>query len=70
MNEIRELTEMEVEAVSGGSPLVGPITIEAPVAVSTLLNIPVQTAVSIGGDAQNLINGGLTNSSLQLQNLA
>jgi len=65
MNEIRELTEMEVEAVSGGSPLVNiPITV-AP-QISTQLNIPVLNSVSIGGNAENLINGSLANSGSQL----
>jgi hypothetical protein len=60
MNEIRELTEMEVEAVSGGALVNVPISIQN--------NIPVQTAVatSIGGDA-NAGNGigGLTNFGFQ-----
>jgi hypothetical protein len=64
MNEIRELTEMEVEAVSGGSPLIGPITVETPVQISTEINAPVQTAVALGGNAVNLING-LTNFTSQ-----
>jgi hypothetical protein len=59
---IRELTDMEVEAVSGGD-FIGPITV-AP-QVLTQLNIPIQTAVSVGGDAVNLINGNLTNSGFQ-----
>jgi hypothetical protein len=63
MTEIRELTEMEVEAVSGGSPLVGPITV-AP-QISTQLNLLVPTAVSVGGDAVNLIPGGQTNLGFQ-----
>ena len=67
MNEIRELTEMEVEAVSGGSPLVGPITVDAPVQVINQLNIPVLTSVSIGGNAESVINGGLTNLGGQFQ---
>jgi hypothetical protein len=62
MNEIRELTEMEVEAVSGGSSF---ITVETPVQISTQINAPVQTAVAVGGDAVNLINGGLTNLGFQ-----
>jgi hypothetical protein len=63
---IRELTEMEVEAVSGGGSLVGPINVETPVQIITQINAPVQTAVAIGGNAENLINGGLTNSGFQL----
>jgi hypothetical protein len=64
MNEIRELTEMEVEAVSGGALVNVPISIQN----SVQNNIPVQTAVatSIGGDA-NAGNGigGLTNFGFQ-----
>jgi hypothetical protein len=41
MNEIRELTDMEVEAVSGGNSF---INIETPVQISTQINAPVQTA--------------------------
>ena len=54
MNEIRELTEMEVEAVSGGALVNVPISIQN----SVQNNIPVQAAVatSIGGDA-NAGNG-------------
>jgi hypothetical protein len=59
---IRELTEMEVEAVSGGD-FVGPITV-AP-QVITQINAPVQAAVAVGGDAVNLINGGLANLGFQ-----
>ena len=62
MNAIRELTEMEVEAVSGGNSF---INIEAPVQISTQINAPVQAAVALGGDAVNLINGGLTNLGFQ-----
>ena len=61
---IRELTEMEVEAVSGGSPLVGPINIQNTIQT----NIPVQVAAatSLGGNATagNGI-GGLTNLGFQ-----
>jgi hypothetical protein len=49
--------------VSGGSPLVGPITV-AP-QISTQLNLLVPTAVSVGGDAVNLIPGGQTNLGFQ-----
>jgi hypothetical protein len=47
MNEIRELTEMEVEAVSGGGPLfnLGDIIVQNNIAV------PTAVAVSVGGDA-------------------
>jgi|KBSMisStandDraft_5_1062788.scaffolds.fasta_scaffold5386588_1 hypothetical protein len=62
MTEIRELTEMEVDAVSGGSPLVN-LTV-AP-QISTQLNLLVPTAVSVGGDAMNLIPGGQTNLGSQ-----
>lgn len=62
MNEIRELTEMEVEAVSGGSSFINVVT---PVQISTQINAPVQTAVALGGDAVNLINGGLNNFGFQ-----
>jgi hypothetical protein len=62
MNEIRELTEMEVEAVSGGNSFINVVT---PVQISTQINAPVQTAVALGGDAVNLINGGLTNLGFQ-----
>jgi hypothetical protein len=62
MNEFRELTEMEVEAVSGGSPFINVVT---PVQISTQINAPVQTAVALGGDAVNLINGGLNNFAFQ-----
>jgi hypothetical protein len=64
MNEIRELTETEIEAVSGGggSPLVNlPITIQNNFAV------PTAVAIGVGGPASagNLI-GGLTNFGFQL----
>jgi hypothetical protein len=59
---IRELTDMEVEAVSGGD-FIGPITVNPQ--VITQLNIPIQTAVAVGGDAVNLINGNLTNAGFQ-----
>jgi hypothetical protein len=67
MNEIRELAEMEIEAVSGGSPLVNvPINIQNTIQT----NLPVQTAVAIGlgvpASAGNLI-GGLTNGSFGFQ---
>jgi hypothetical protein len=70
MDEIRELTEMEVEAVSGGSSLsslVPSITVDTPVAVQigTQIIAPTQTAVSVFGNAGNQINGGLTNLGLQ-----
>ena len=73
MSQIRELTEMEVEAVSGGSSF---INIATPIQISTQINAPVQTAVALGGDAVNLINewskqlrfpsGGLTSFGFQL----
>ena len=52
MNKIRELTEMEVEAVSGG---VGDPSISVPIIVQTNVQntIPVQTAFAFGGDAKN-----------------
>ena len=67
MNEIRELAEMEVETVSGGSPLVNvPINIQNTIQT----NLPIQTAVAIGigspASAGNLI-GGLTNGSFGFQ---
>jgi outer membrane receptor protein involved in Fe transport len=54
MNEIRELTEMEVEAVSGG--VTNPF-INVPINVQTNVQnvIPVQTAIAFGGDAGNAI---------------
>jgi hypothetical protein len=70
MNEIRELTEMEVEAVSGGSSfssLLPSITVNTPVDVQigTQVIAATQTAVSAFGNAGNQINGGLTNLGLQ-----
>jgi hypothetical protein len=70
MNEIRELTEVEVEAVSGGSSfssLLPSITVNAPVDVQigTQVIAATQTAVSAFGNAGNQINGGLTNLDLQ-----
>ena len=65
MNEIRELTEMEVEAVSGGSSLsslLPSITVDPQ--IITQLNLPTQVAVSAFGNAGNLI-GGLTNVGSQ-----
>jgi hypothetical protein len=42
--DVRELTDMELEAVSGGSPLVNvPINIQNTIQT----NLPVQTAVAI-----------------------
>jgi hypothetical protein len=59
MTEIRELTEMEVEAVCGGGSLVNvPISIQNSVQNSVQNTIPVQiaAATSIGGNA-NAGNG-------------
>jgi hypothetical protein len=64
MTKIRELTEMEVEAVCGGAFVSVPISIEN----SVQNNIPVQVAAatSLGGNATagNGI-GGLTNLGFQ-----
>ena len=64
MTEIRVLTEMDLEAVSGGAFVSVPINIEN----SVQNNIPVQVAAvtSIGGNA-NAGNGigGLTNLGFQ-----
>ena len=65
MNEIRELTEMEVEAVSGGSSLSSLIpSITVNTQIGTQIIAPVQTAVSAFGSAENLL-GGATNLGLQ-----
>ena len=70
MNEIRELTEMEVEAVSGGltggssfSSLFPSIAV-AP-QIITQINAPTQIAASVFGPATNVINGGLANLGFQ-----
>ena len=62
MNEIRERTEMEVEAVSGGSPL-----INLPITIQNNFAVPTAVAIGVGGPANagNLI-GGLTNFGFQL----
>jgi hypothetical protein len=62
MNEIRELTDMEVEAVSGGSPL-----INLPITIQNNFAVPTAVAIGVGGPANagNLI-GGLTNFAFQL----
>jgi hypothetical protein len=62
MNEIRELTEKEVEAVSGGSPL-----INLPITIQNNFAVPTAVAIGVGGPANagNLI-GGLTNFGFQL----
>jgi NCAIR mutase (PurE)-related protein len=49
MNEIRELTEMEVEAVSGGA-LVN-INVKNSVDVPTNIAVPTAVAVGVGGGA-------------------
>jgi len=68
MNEIRELTDMEVEAVSGGSPLAGggPL-INLPITIQNNFAVPTAVAIGVGGPANagNLI-GGLTNFGFQL----
>jgi hypothetical protein len=62
MNEIRELTDTEVEAVSGGSPL-----INLPITIQNNFAVPTAVAIGVGGPANagNLI-GGLTNFGFQL----
>ena len=50
MNGIRELTEMEVEAVSGGALVSVPISIEN--SVQNTIPVQVAAATSIGGDAK------------------
>jgi hypothetical protein len=64
MNEIRELTEMEVEAVSGGDG--GPL-INLPITIQNNFAVPTAVAIGVGGPASagNLI-GGLTNFGFQL----
>jgi hypothetical protein len=54
MTEIRELTEMEVEAVCGGSLVDVPISIQN--SVQNTIPVQVAAATSIGGNA-NAGNG-------------
>ena len=49
MNEIRELTEMEVEDVSGGGLF--DITVKNDIAVPTNVAVPTAVAVGVGGGA-------------------
>src|SRR5215472_2421015 len=51
MNEIRELTEMEVEAVSGGDGFLN---------IGLGLNIAAPVAVAIGGPAISIFGGSAT----------
>jgi len=59
MNEIRELTEMEVEAVSGGDGLVN---------IGVALNVAAPVAVAIGGSGFSVFGpgtgGGATGANL------
>jgi hypothetical protein len=63
MNEIRELTETEIEAVSGGG---GPL-VNLPITIQNNFAVPTAVAIGVGGPASagNLI-GGLTNFGFQL----
>jgi hypothetical protein len=64
MNEIRELTETEIEAVSGGGG--GPL-VNLPITIQNNFAVPTAVAIGVGGPASagNLI-GGLTNFGFQL----
>jgi hypothetical protein len=60
MNEIRELTEMEVEAVSGGDGLVN---------IGIGLNIAAPVALAIGGSAISVFGGPATGGGATGANL-
>jgi hypothetical protein len=56
MNEIRELTEMDLKAVSGGG-LIPSITTDTQIIVAA----PTTLAISVGGDATAFSQLGLKN---------
>ena len=56
MSAIRELTEMEVEAVSGGGTFGPPISINVQNSIQNTIPVQAAVATSIGGDA-NAGNG-------------
>jgi len=60
MNEIRELTEMEVEAVSGGDGFLN---------IGLGLNIAAPVAVAIGGPAISIFGGSATGGAATGANL-
>jgi len=64
MNEIRELTEMDAEAVSGGRhSLIGDIIVQ-PI-IETNIAVPTAIAIGIGGSAlAGAITGGQKNKAL------
>jgi hypothetical protein len=72
MNKIRELTEMEAEAVSGGrhhGSLSGGININVggPV-IETNISVPTAVAISVGGNAlAKAITSGQTNKAIGFQ---